>query len=141
MAQKSKVAKRDLLPVLPAPPAILVESCPEHLDEEGRAEWARMIERLRAWCPATRLDEPALAIYCAAWSRHVKCELKARQSKGSEASANWAQAADRAAKTALKALEEFGMTPANRLRMRMTAQPGQAVAGGDPLAAFAQAKG
>lgn len=139
-AQKRNMTRKELTPALPAPPAIRLESCPAHLDKEAQAEWGRMVERLRVWCPATILDEPALAIYCAAWSRHVRCEQKAAKSKDGEATVKWSDAADKAAKTALRALTDFGMTPANRMRMRMTAMPGQAVGGGDALTAFAQAK-
>src|SRR5687768_3708732 len=55
-----------------------VPDCPDWLDDEAKAEWARVIPELREMGLLSRADRPALAAYCTAWSRWVQAEAQVR---------------------------------------------------------------
>src|SRR4051794_24068102 len=54
---------------------------PDHLDDEGRAEWDRIVPELEATRVLSRVDAAALAIYCVIYSRWLKAR-KHEQEKG-----------------------------------------------------------
>lgn len=48
--------------------------CPEHLDDEARREWFRVVPSLVGANVLTRVDHAALAAYCQNYSRWVAAE-------------------------------------------------------------------
>ncbi|VBA60287.1 phage terminase small subunit P27 family [Mycobacterium attenuatum] len=112
---------------VPVPPKFdrAAPDAPEWLDDEGRAEWARVapgLERLDLLKPE---DRAALAVYCETWSRYVKAVQQYRAeglvltNPGSgRTHANPAAAiAHTAAAQMLRFAQEFGLTPASEARL------------------------
>src|SRR5262245_20901412 len=55
-------------------PAAGIPDCPDHLDAEAKAEWARIVPELEFMGLLTKVDRAALAAYCQAYSRWVNAE-------------------------------------------------------------------
>ena len=55
----------------PVPPDGIPD-CPEHLDDEARAEWFRTSKVLKEMGLLSKADRSALAAYCVAYSRWVE---------------------------------------------------------------------
>lgn len=98
--------------------------CPEHLDDEAKAEWRRVARRLRDAGILVHVDHAVLAVYCQAWSRWVKAEGKIAKlgetvelENGYVQQTAWMGIANRAVQTMLKAAAELGMTPSARTRV------------------------
>lgn len=67
---------------------------PDHLSQEAKKEWRRIIPDLVAAGLLSRLDRAALAIYCQSWGRLVLAEkaLSARQRSAIESGEDEAEA-------------------------------------------------
>jgi phage terminase small subunit len=50
--------------------------CPEHLSDEARAEWHRLVDTLVKMGVITIVDRAVLAAYCQAYGRWVEAEEK-----------------------------------------------------------------
>ena len=59
-------------PVNEPEPKLDIPDCPEHLNEEARAEWSRVAEELYRVGVLAGIDRAVLACYCECWSRIVK---------------------------------------------------------------------
>lgn len=128
---------------VPLPPKFVraTPDAPEWLDDEGRAEWARVapgLERLALLKPE---DRAALAVYCETWSRYVKAVQQCRAEglvltnpASGRAHANPAAAiAQTAAAQMLRFAQEFGLTPV--AEARLAAMPADDDDAADPFAA------
>ena len=108
-------------------PAIGDPDCPEWLDAEAKAEWARITPELREMGLLSRADRPALAAYCTAWSRWVEAESHVKKygtivkspEKGFPMKSPYLCVADQAMETMRKLMVEFGLTPSSRSRIRV----------------------
>jgi len=109
----------------PMPPAIIPE-CPEHLDEEARKEWQRMVTELEPLGMLTNLDKAIFASYCQAWSTWVFATLKVREkglvvmaSTGTPMLNPYFPIVNKANEQMVKALVEIGMSPSSRSRVKV----------------------
>lgn len=135
-----------LNPAEPAPEVGRPE-LPGHLDAVAAAEWERVVPRLEASGVLTRADGPALAIYCAAYSRWIAARQLIEQMglvidttdkpKGCIKANPAVAIAEAAEATMARVLGSFGLTPADRSRVR-AARPESAES---PLAKFQIKKG
>lgn len=115
--------KRALNRKEPRPEAI-IPPCPEHLDLEARAEWARIAPELMRLRILAHVDRAALAAYCQAWSRWVDAETNLKKfgaviktPKGYPIQNPYLGIANTAIELMRKFLTEFGMTPSSRSRI------------------------
>ena len=105
---------------------------PAHLDDEARAEWARIAPELKRLGLLTRIDRAALALYCVVWSRWVFAEIQINdQGPVVEAPKTkvrmhnpFVSISHRAQTQMLRLLTEFGLTPSARSRIRAIEPPG-----------------
>lgn len=102
---------------------------PDHLNDEARAEWARVTAEFRAVGLLTVLDRAALAAYCVVYARWCKAErMTAKTSEvvatpnGSVQQSPWVSISNRSLDLMLKFMSEFGMTPASRPRLGRVVQ-------------------
>lgn len=127
----------------PKPPPGLPE-CPPELGPVAQAEWARILPDLAAMGLAARVDRAALAAYCQAWARWLEAEGQLRQygvviksPSGYPILSPYFSVANTAAAQMKGFLQEFGMTPGARARLKTP--EGEAPDDGDELAAFRKA--
>jgi P27 family predicted phage terminase small subunit len=107
-------------------PRPVAPDCPEWLEDEAKAEWARIAPKLERLGLLSEVDGAALAGYCQAYARWSQAEQSiAVQGMTAEASSGWKQQAAEVS-IALKYLAvvkgfcaEFGLTPSARARMAM----------------------
>lgn len=104
----------------PAPPDG-VPDCPEHLSEEGRAEWFRLVETLAGMGVISRIDRAVLAAYCQAYGRWVEAEQKLKETpllirtpSGYVQQSPWLGIANRQMELMGRYMAEIGLTPASR---------------------------
>ncbi|MFC8155857.1 phage terminase small subunit P27 family [Streptomyces cinereoruber] len=105
-----------------APPS--APDIPSWLDEEGQAEWARVVPQLDALGVLAKVDRAVLSAYCAAWSKFVAAEqllqgddLVAERRAGNGPAKNPAWQIWREAATTVAALaRDLFLTPNARLR-------------------------
>jgi P27 family predicted phage terminase small subunit len=108
--------------------------CPDWLDEEAKAEWQRIVPELDAMGLLSRVDRPALAAYCTAWSRWVNAEEQVRKfgpivkspERGFPMKSPYLSIADQALEIMRKMMVEFGLTPSSRSRIRVPGGGAQA---------------
>lgn len=118
--------KRPLNDREPEAPQGMPES-PDWLDDEAKAEWDRIVPDLREMGLLSRVDRPALAAYCTAWSRWVHAEEQVRKlgpivkspEKGFPMKSPFLTVADQAMEAMRKFMVEFGLTPSSRSRIRV----------------------
>ncbi len=104
-------------------------TCPEHLDEIAKKEWAEITEILDTMGLLSKADRAMLEIYCVTYSRWRRAidnlakygDMIVTKDKKIEPSPYVSQA-DRTAETCRKLLVEFGLSPAARARMRMPSE-------------------
>ena len=127
--------------------------CPKHLDEAARIEWERIVPELLTAGLLCTVDLAALAMYCTAYSRWLKCEEQIRflsshelgsegivtsSKNGFDQLSMWYVASNQQQDRLHKMLTEFGLSPSARARVKaMTAQGD--LFGNDALAAFQRA--
>lgn len=123
-------------PDAPKPPTE-IPTKPKHLSAEAAREWKRITVELAVLGLLTRIDRAALAMYCTAWGRHLRCEALIAKSikEGGIGELSKTRFGDlsvdplvtlsaESAKLAHRFLIEFGMTPASRTRI--SAKPKEA---------------
>ncbi len=106
-------------------PDLEAPDCPDHLDAEARAEWARIVGKLEPLGLVTHLDRAALAGYCVTWARWVEAERKlaelgllVKTPSGYPIQSPYLAIANQAAKAMREFLTEFGLTPSSRSRVK-----------------------
>jgi P27 family predicted phage terminase small subunit len=107
----------------PVPPEG-VPDCPEHLSEEARAEWHRLVETLVSMGVITIVDRAVLAAYCQAYGRWVEAEEKLKETplliktpSGYVQQSPWLGIANRQMELMGRYMAEIGLTPASRSRV------------------------
>jgi len=104
-------------------------SCPAWLDEDAKAEWARVAPELERLGLLTQLDRAAFACYCQSYADYVSLQkflsvngLFYVTPAGKLRERPEAGMADTAMRTMLAFAREFGMTPASRARLNLPPQ-------------------
>lgn len=99
--------------------------CPEHLNAVARKEWARMRDLLQSSRILTEADRSALAAYCVAWGRWVEAEenikktgILVKSPNGFPIQNPWLSISNKAFEQMHKLLQEFGLTPASRSKVK-----------------------
>jgi P27 family predicted phage terminase small subunit len=107
-------------------PEICAPECPEHLVDEARAEWDRMVPLLTTLKMLTLIDRAALACYCQNWARWVEAEqslaengLIVKSPNGCPIQNPYLGVANTAQKHLKAFIVEFGLSPASRTRIRV----------------------
>jgi P27 family predicted phage terminase small subunit len=107
-----------------------VPDCPEHLSEEARAEWHRLVDTLVGMGVITIVDRAVLAAYCQAYGRWVEAEQKLRETpvlfktpSGYVQQSPWLNIANRQMELMGRYMAEIGLTPASRSRIVATVNP------------------
>jgi P27 family predicted phage terminase small subunit len=111
-------------------PRLAIPECPAHLDAEAKREWRRVAPQLDELGLLTVLDGPALAIYCAAWSRWVAANKQVDElgltvpgRNGIPKANPYIAVANQAQRLMMSMAAEFGMTPSSRSRIRVVPSP------------------
>ncbi len=101
---------------------------PDHLDEEALAEWARLVPILKRMRILTEADYMALSSLCVAYSTMCKAQKQLAQAgllyktqSGYIQPSPLMSIVTRNMEIVKKHLAEFGMTPASRSRLSMSA--------------------
>lgn len=101
------------------------EDCPEHLSLVARKEWDRMRDLLQSSRILTEADRSALAAYCVAWGRWVEAEenikktgILVKSPNGFPIQNPWLPVSNKAFDHMHKLLQEFGLTPASRSKVK-----------------------
>lgn len=125
-------------------PEIAIPDCPAHLSPEAKKEWRRVAPELLKMRIITEIDRAALAAYCQAYGRWVEAEQRIKElndigKKSGTKSAGlydltpngfkqmsvWLQISNRATAEIKTWMAEFGMTPANRVKIQQAQVPEQ----------------
>jgi P27 family predicted phage terminase small subunit len=107
----------------------LETAAPAVLGAEGKREWARIARLLGPAGIVREPDAQALTLLCSAWERWVDAEAQVAATGGAVVEEEaydgvrlrrneWRRTADEAWDRVLKALIEFGATPAARARLK-----------------------
>ena len=119
--------KRPLNDREPKPKAAIPES-PSHLSRRAKAEWRRVSKELKTLGLLTRLDRAALAAYCEAWATWVEASEKVQETgrvirapSGYPVINPYVSIANKALNQMYRFMTEFGMTPASRSRLSVSA--------------------
>lgn len=101
--------------------------CPDHLSEEARAEWLRLVDTLVSMGVITIVDRAVLAAYCQAYGRWVEAEQKLKEApllfktpSGYVQQSPWLNIANRQMELMGRYMAEIGLTPASRSRIAIT---------------------
>jgi P27 family predicted phage terminase small subunit len=97
---------------------------PDHLSDEGRACWKKLVRVLKDTGLIARVDADALALYCTAYERWLNAEAGLRKHgmlvktpNGYPIPSPLLTIANKAMAQMTQLLGEFGMTPASRSRL------------------------
>jgi len=125
----------ELEPQLPAE----APECPEHLDQEAKKEWGRVVKLLETAGIITQVDRAVLAAYCRAWSLYLEADqtiqkygLMLISAKGVPYQSPYLNTMTAALKDVRSYAAELGMTPSSRSRVEKVG------AGGDGFDEFVQ---
>ncbi len=98
--------------------------CPDHLSEEAKAEWHRLVDTLVGMGVITIVDRAVLAAYCQAYGRWVEAERKLQETpvlfktpSGYVQQSPWLNIANRQMELMGRYMAEIGLTPASRSRI------------------------
>lgn len=98
--------------------------CPDHLSEEAKAEWHRLVDTLVSMGVITIVDRAVLAAYCQAYGRWVEAERKLQETpvlfktpSGYVQQSPWLNIANRQMELMGRYMAEIGLTPASRSRI------------------------
>lgn len=98
--------------------------CPEHLSDEARAEWHRLVDTLVGMGVISIVDRAVLAAYCQAYGRWVEAEEKLKETplllktpSGYVQQSPWLNVANRQMELMGRYMAEIGLTPASRSRI------------------------
>lgn len=126
---------------------------PDFLDGAARAEWERITPELERTGMLTRVDTAALAMYCQAFARWRLAELRIqraaeaapddaglvkRSPNGFDQLSYWSVISNKAQEQLHRYLQEFGLSPSARARVRAVAVQGD-LFGNDALGGFLRA--
>ncbi len=107
-------------------PESKIPRCPEQLDDLAKKEWKRITRELHKIQLLGRIDMAALAAYCCAYSRWIKCEeitkkggMLMKDDKGMLHVSPVLRIAEKALDQMKMFLVEFGMTPSSRARIKV----------------------
>jgi P27 family predicted phage terminase small subunit len=105
--------------------------CPEHLSDEARTEWHRLVDTLVSMGVITIVDRAVLAAYCQAYGRWVEAERKLQETpvlfktpSGYVQQSPWLNIANRQMELMGRYMAEIGLTPASRSRIATISAPG-----------------
>lgn len=108
-------------------PDVEIPTPPRHLKGEALKEWKRITPELLKLGLVSKIDRAALAMYCAAWGRHVDAENKIRAlgdealvdetPNGFQVQGVWLNISNKAMEQCHKFLADFGMSPSARSRV------------------------
>lgn len=108
-----------------------VPDCPDHLDDEARAEWFRTTKVLLDMGLLSKADRAALGAYCVAYSRWVDAERMVKKygtivksPNGFPMKSPYLCIAESSMEQMRKLLVEFGLTPSSRTRIRVSEAQG-----------------
>jgi P27 family predicted phage terminase small subunit len=106
--------------------------CPEHLSDEARAEWHRLVDTLVKMGVITIVDRAVLAAYCQAYGRWVEAEEKLMEApllfktpSGYVQQSPWLNIANRQMELMGRYMAEIGLTPASRSRIAIASSADQ----------------
>lgn len=106
--------------------------CPDHLSEEAKAEWHRLVDTLVSMGVITIVDRAVLAAYCQAYGRWVEAERKLQETpvlfktpSGYVQQSPWLTIANRQMELMGRYMAEIGLTPASRSRIATIVNPEQ----------------
>jgi P27 family predicted phage terminase small subunit len=115
----------------PKPPEGIPD-CPDHLSEEARAEWHRLVDTLVGLGVITIVDRAVLAAYCQAYGRWVEAEQKLKETpllfktpSGYVQQSPWLNIANRQMELMGRYMAEIGLTPASRSRIAIASSADQ----------------
>lgn len=104
--------------------------CPDHLSDEAKAEWHRLVETLVSMGVITIVDRAVLAAYCQAYGRWVEAERKLQETpvlfktpSGYVQQSPWLNIANRQMELMGRYMAEIGLTPASRSRIATIVNP------------------
>jgi P27 family predicted phage terminase small subunit len=107
-----------------------IPTCPRHLNKEARAEWRRISKELITIGLLTRIDRAALASYCMAYARWIEAEENVakfghvvKAPSGYPIQNPYLSIANTCLDQIRKFGVEFGLTPASRSRLQISATP------------------
>jgi P27 family predicted phage terminase small subunit len=108
---------------------VTLPQCPRHLHGEARKVWQRLAPQLFAAGLLTELDVTALAALCATWAIWIEAKerlasegLEVTGPRGARPSP-WIGIASRAQRDLQVLMNEFGLTPNSRQRIRVVPPP------------------
>jgi len=109
-----------------------IPKMPKHLDAGAKREWKLIVPELEKLGLLARIDRAALAMYCVAFSRWEKAELKIKEMQddglidntpnGHKQMSVWLQIANRAMEQIKSSLGDFGMSPSARAKVNVNLQ-------------------
>jgi P27 family predicted phage terminase small subunit len=110
----------------PIPPSDLPE-CPDHLQNQARAEWFRICAVLLQMDLLTSADHALLEAYCVAYARWLDAEAMVKKygiivkspNKGFPMTSPYLHVANSSMEQLRKLAVEFGLTPSSRSRIRV----------------------
>jgi P27 family predicted phage terminase small subunit len=110
-------------------PRLKTPACPEHLDDQAKAEWKRLVRIIRHMKILTEADYIALANLCQAYSRMVRVEKKLAEGgllyktqSGYVQQSPLLSVINSSVETITKLCREFGLTPSSRSRIQLLAK-------------------
>ena len=110
---------------------------PEHISDEAKIEWGRVVDELYAVGCLSKIDRAALAAYCQAYARWLQAEraiaemakrdmltggLMIRTTNGNPIQNPLVGTANKAMQDMVRYATEFGMTPSARSRVNSEGQ-------------------
>lgn len=103
---------------------------PEHLTDDAKKEWKRLVRELGAMELLTSADADALAMYCQTYDNWVKASKKladggmvTKTENGYPIMSPYVTIVNQCLRTMKQLLTEFGMTPASRSRISVPEKP------------------
>ncbi|HEY8667796.1 MAG TPA: phage terminase small subunit P27 family [Tepidisphaeraceae bacterium] len=106
-------------------PTKAAPKCPDHLSDAAKVEWERMVRLLLPQGMLTVIDGDQLALYCQAYARWAEAERElatggtvVKSPNGYPIQNPYLSVATTAMKQMAQYLPRFGMTPADRSRVR-----------------------
>lgn len=113
-------------------------ACPEHLQDEARLEWTRVLGELAAAGQIHRLDRAILANYCEAWQRWVDAQIQLKRTgpivkspSGFPIQNPYLAVANKAMEQIARLAGDLGLSPSSRARMTGSATPAESDAPAD----------
>lgn len=113
-------------------PKFAIPDCPDHIQGAAREEWDRIVVLLERYKLITDLDTAALALYCASYGRWQEAETCMQKLKGDGGGFGliikspsgypiqnpYLAIANRAMEDCHRYLQQFGLSPAARTRVK-----------------------